>query len=60
MNAEENPDLDPRLSVSGFLSYLLECSFVLLEFLSGFAEFALRGETLVILKLLDGTVHELL
>ena len=32
----------------------------MLEFLAGFAEFALRGETLVVVKLLNRTIDQLL
>jgi hypothetical protein len=33
---------------------------MLLELLSGLAEFALRGQSLVIVKLLDGSIDQLL
>ena len=42
------------------LANLLEGSLVLFEFLPGLAEFALRGQSLVILKLLDCLINQLL
>jgi hypothetical protein len=38
------------------LADLFEGAFVLFEFLAGFAEFALRGEALVVLEFLYGPV----
>jgi hypothetical protein len=42
------------------LADLFESAAVLFEFLAGFAEFALRGEALVIVELLDRAVDQLL